>query len=196
MKIKEWLTKNVNFRRNDTENRNNTGYCATMGAAGFLTGIVTGIIIIILQFAVSEYEAQNTWISVVCGIALLSMSSYLIFMLLPLFTDKSITIDSKVVTTLLSIGCLIGLFIVGIYLTILLFMLVVILFIAWLALKVWASSNSSNSSYNPPRKDNGPKQYTLEDGTTVTENSFTSGYHGSDYNDYERNSDGTFSRVE
>ena len=198
MKIKDWLTENVNFKRNSTEIRSNKGYGATMGAAGFATGIVTGIIIIILQFAVSNYDNQQTWINTVCAIALIAMVAYLIFMLLPVFADKNLTIADKICTTLISVGCLIGLFIAGIYITILLFMLVAAIVILWLALKVWLSSNttSSSSSHHAPKQDYGPEKYKLDDGTTVTENSFGGGFHGDDYHNYEKNLDGTFTRVD
>ena len=198
MKIKDWLTENVNFKRNSTEIRSNKGYGATMGAAGFATGIVTGIIIIILQFAVNSYDNQQTWINTVCAIALIAMVAYLIFMLLPVFADKSLSIADKICTTLISVGCLIGLFIAGIYITILLFMLVAAIVILWLALKVWLSSNttSSSSSRHAPKQDYGPEKYKLDDGTTVTENSFGGGFHGDDYHNYEKNLDGTFTRVD
>lgn len=198
MKIKDWLTENVNFKRNSTEIRSNKGYGATMGAAGFATGIVTGIIIIILQFAVSNYDNQQTWINTVCAIALIAMVAYLIFMLLPVFADKSLSIADKICTKLISVGCLIGLFIAGIYITILLFMLVAAIVILWLALKVWLSSNttSSSSSHHAPKQDYSPEKYKLDDGTTVTENSFGGGFHGDDYHNYEKNLDGTFTRVD
>ena len=199
MKIKEWITENVDFKRNDTEIRSNQGYGATMGAAGFATGILTGIIVIILQFAVSGHEAQETWINIVCAVALLAMVGYLIFMLMPVFADKSISAGDKAVTVLISIGCLIGLFIAGVYLTIFLFMLVAVIVVAWLALKVWLSSStsSSSSSQPSPRQDyHGPEKYKLDDGTTVTENSFGGGFHGDDYHNYEKNPDGTFTRVD
>ena len=121
-----------------------------------------------------------------------------IFMLLPVFADKSLSIADKICTTLISVGCLIGLFIAGIYITILLFMLVAAIVILWLALKVWLSSNttSSSSSHHAPKQDYGPEKYKLDDGTTVTENSFGGGFHGDDYHNYEKNLDGTFTRVD
>jgi len=196
MKAKDWLKENVDFRREEAEVRDNKGYCATTGAVGLIVGAVTGILVIILQFAVSGHEAQQKWISAVSVIAIVAMIAFLIYMLLPLFKDSSIEIGSKILTTLACIACLIVPFIIGIYAIVLVFMAVAALAILWLALKVWASSSSSSSSSNhmPPKEDYGPKSYKLDDGTTVTENSFGSGYHGSDYHDYERNSDGTFSR--
>ena len=198
MKAKEWLTKNVDFSREETEVRNNMGYCATMAAIGFAVGIIVGILIIILQFAVSNPDTQQTWVNIIFAVGILAMLGYLVYMLLPLFKDKGVTIGSKVLTTLVSLVCLAGLFIIGIYLVVLLFMLVVALGALWLGLKVWASSSgtSSTSQISAPREDYGPKSYKLDNGTTVTENSFTSGYHGDDSHDYERNLDGTFSRTD
>jgi hypothetical protein len=198
MKIKEWLEENVNFKRNDTKIRSNKEYGATLGAAGFATGIIAGIFIIILQFAVSGHDAQQTWINIVCSVALLAMVGYYVFLLLPVFTYKDMTVSEKILTALISAGSLIGLFIAGIYLTILLFMLVAVIVVAWIALKVWLSSNtsSSTSSHNVPHEDYGPKKYKLDDGTIVTEDSIGSGYHGNDFHNYEKNYDGTFSRTD
>ena len=195
MKAKEWIKENIDFHREDTEVRSNKGYCATMAAAGLAVGVVCGIIFIILQFAVSSHEAQQRWINIVAGIAILVMIAFFVYMLLPLFKDTSLTMGAKILTALLSVACLIVPFIAGVYL---------VYYVSkqicknWLALKIWgSSSSSSSSSYRPPvHEDNGPKSYKLDDGTIVTENSFTSGYHGSDGNDYERNIDDTFSRKE
>lgn len=197
MKAKEWLNKNVNFRRDEAEVRENKGYCATMAAAGLIVGAVTGILVIILQFAVSGHDAQQNWISAVSIIAIVAMIAFLIYMLLPLYKDSSIEIGGKVITTLVCIACLVVPFIVGIYAVVLVFMAIAALAALWLALKVWGSSSSTpSSSYRPPQDDYGPKSYKLDDGTTVTENSVGGGYHGSDYHNYERNYDGTFSRTD
>lgn len=197
MKTKEWIKENVDFRREEKEVRNNKGYCATMGAVGLIVGAATGILVIILQFAVSGHEAQQKWISAVSIIAIVAMIAFLIYMLLPLFKDSKIEMGSKILTTLACIACLIVPFIIGIYAVVLVFMALAALAALWLALKIWGSSSStSSSSYRPPKEDYGPKSYKLDDGTTVTENSFGSGYRGSDYHDYERNIDGTFSRTD
>lgn len=198
MKAKEWIKENVDFRREEAEVRDNKGYCATMGAVGLIVGAVTGILVIILQFAVSGHEAQQYWISAVSVIAIAAMIAFLIYMLLPLFKDTSVEISSKILTTLACIACLIVPFVIGIYAIVLVFMVLAALAILWLALKVWGSSSSSSSSsnYMPPKEDYGPKSYKLDNGTTVTENSFGTGYRGSDYHDYERNIDGTFSRTD
>ena len=197
MKAKEWLEKNVDFRREETEVRDNKGYYATMAVAGLVVGGVVGIAVVILQFAVSGHEAQQNWISIISGIALLVLVAYLIYMLLPMFRDSGISIDSKIATTLISAVCLIAPAILGIYLVMLVFMIVAALGVLWLALKMWGTSSSSSSgSYSAPRENHGPKQYELDDGTIVTENGFGSGYHGNDFHNYERNSDGTFSRTD
>ena len=198
MKAKEWIKKNVDFRRENTEVRDNKGYCATMAAAGLAAGIVTGILIIILQLAINSHESQQTWISIVSCAVIMTMLSFMIYMLLPMYKDLTITIGGKILTTLACVASLIIPFIIGIYAIILLFIAAFALAALWLGLKVWGSSASSSSShsYSAPRENNGPKSYKLDDGTTVTENSFTSGYHGSDHHEYERNIDGTFSRTD
>jgi hypothetical protein len=198
MKLKNWLTENINFRRNDVEVRENKSYGATMGAAGFGAGVIAGIIVIILQFAVSGHDAQEKWINIVFFATILILLSYLVFMLLPVFKAANSTIGNKIVSTLVALGCMIGMFIVGLYLTIFLFMIVAAIAICWLALKVWLSSNSSSSSnnYSTPREESGPKKYRLDDGTIVTEDSVGSGYHGDDYHSYEKNFDGTFTRTD
>ena len=197
MKAKEWIKENIDFRREETEVRSNKGYCATMAAAGLAVGVVTGIIFIILQFAISNYEALQRWTNIIAGIALLALIAFLVYMLLPLFKDASLTMGAKMLTALLSVACLIVPFIIGVYLVMLIFMALAALAALWLALKIWGSSSSSSSSYKPPvHEGNGPKSYKLDDGTIVTENSFTSGYHGNDGHDYERNIDDTFSRAD
>lgn len=197
MKAKEWFKKNVDFHRDETEVRDTKGYCATMAGAGLTTGAVTGILVVILQFAVSGHEAQQKWISAVSIIAIVAMMVFLIYMLLPLFKDTTTEIGSKILTTLACIACLVVPFIVGIYAVVLVFMAVAALAALWLALKVWGSSSSTpSSSYRPPKDDYGPKSYKLDDGTIITENSVGGGYHGSDYHNYERNYDGTFSRTD
>lgn len=197
MKAKEWIGKNVDFSREDTEIRDNTSYCATMAVGGLIIGVVTGVIIIILQFAVSSSESQQTWTNAVTTIAFVLMIGFLVYMLLPMYKDAGTTMGSKIGTTLLSAACLAIPFILGIYAVMLLFMLVVALAALWLALKIWGtSSGSSSSSYNAPKENYGPEKYKLDDGTTVTENSFGGGYHGDDYHNYERNIDGTFTRTD
>lgn len=197
MKAKEWLTQNVNFRRKDTEIRENKGYFATMAACGFIVGIITGIIVIILQFAVSNPESQQTWMNIISSIAIILMVGFLLYMLTPFFKASNITLGNKILTTLISIACLAIPFIIGIYAVMLLFMLVAALAALWLALKIWgSSSSSSSSSYSAPKENHGPEKYKLDDGTTVTENSFGGGFHGDDYHNYERNIDGTFTRTD
>lgn len=197
MKAKEWLQKNVDFRRDDTEVRDNKGYCSTMAIAGLAVGIVTGVLVIILQLAISSYESQQTWISVISSIAIVTMLTFMIYMLFPLFKNSTIAFGGKIVTTILCLACLIIPFAIGIYAIVLLFIAVVALGVLWLGLKIWgASASTPSTSYRASRDEYGPKSYKLEDGTTVTENSVTSGYHGSDHHDYERNIDGTFSRID
>ena len=145
MKIKEWIKENVVFRRDENEVRENKGYYATMGAAGLAAGIVAGIIIIILQFAVTGHDAQQNWINVVSIVALVAMIAFYIYMLIPVFKSTELDTASKVITGVISLLCIGGAFIAGIYITMLLFMVVAILVVLWLALKVWLSTSSSSS---------------------------------------------------
>lgn len=199
MKIKEWIKENVVFRRDENEVRENKGYYATMGAAGLAAGIVAGIIIIILQFAVTGHDAQQNWINVVSIVALVAMIAFYIYMLIPVFKSPELDTASKVITGVISLLCIGGAFIAGIYITMLLFMVVAILVVLWLALKVWLSTSSSysSSSYKAPRQDDYHKEeYKMLDGTTLTKNDYSDTYHGSDNHDYERNLDGSFSRTD
>ncbi|MBQ8486563.1 MAG: hypothetical protein IJ533_02810 [Prevotella sp.] len=198
MNAKEWVSSNVNFRREESEVRPTKGYLATMAAAGLAVGVVTGIIIIILQFAVSNQDSLQTWTNGIATVAFLAMVAFLVYLLVPLFKSGDLAVGSKILTTLGAVASLIAGFVLGVAAVTLVFMVVAVLAILWLALKMWASSasSSSSSSYSAPRESSGPKQYKLDDGTTVTENSFTSGYHGNDGHSYERNIDDTFSRTD
>ena len=199
MKIKEWVKVNVDFRREESEVRENKGYYATMGAAGLVVGVVAGIVIIILQFAVSNEQTLQNWMNGVSIASILAMIAFYVYMLLPAFKSTTLDTASKVTTAIVSLLCIGGAFIAGVYITVLLFMLVATLAIIWLVFKVWLSSNSSSSSssYEAPHSEpTGPKKYELDNGTVVTEDAISSVYHGSDSHDYERNLDGTFSRTD
>lgn len=197
MKTKEWFNQ-VDFRRNETEVRKNKSYALTMATGGFGMGVITGILIIILQFVISGRESQLAWTHGMTYLIGATMLAYMVYMLLPKYKDSTISVGSKIVTTLISLCCLIAPYIVGIYLVALLFILVVGLGTLYLALMLWGSSSNSSSStsssYRAPREDDGPKKYELENGTIVTEGAF--GYHGDDYHSYRRNCDGTFSRTD
>lgn len=196
MKTKEWFN-DLDFRREETEVRENKSYALTMAAGGLGMGVITGILIVILQLVVSSHESQQAWIHTVTYAIGALMLAYLVYLLMPLFKDQTISIGSKVVTTLISLGSLIVPFIVGIYLVILMFMLVVGLGTLYLCLKLWLSSSnssSSSSSYSAPREEYGPERYELDNGAIVTENSFGGGWHGDDGHNYKREIDGTFSR--
>lgn len=196
MKTKEWLN-DLDFRREETEVRENKSYALTMAAGGLGMGVITGILVVILQLVISGHDSQQTWINAVTYVIGALMLAYLVYMLLPLFKDTTVSIGSKIVTTLISLGSLIVPFIVGIYLVILMFMLVVGLGTLYLCLKLWlssSSSSSSSSSYRAPREEYGPEKYELDNGAIVTENSFGGGWHGDDGHNYKREIDGTFSR--
>ncbi len=195
MKIKEWFQKNVDISREETETRDNVGYCSTLAVVGLGMGMVTGILAFIIQMIVSGHDSQQTWTDVVAGIIVVAMLAYFVYLLLPLFVDKNVTVGQKVVTGLLGLVCLAVPFILGIYLIVLAVMIVAALAALWLALKVWGTSSSSSSGYTPPAQNQnyGPEKYKLDNGTVVTETGFGD-YSGSDYHSYERNIDGTFSR--
>lgn len=196
MKTKEWLN-DLDFRREETEVRENKSYALTMAAGGFGMGIVTGILVVILQLVISGHESQQAWINAVTYVIGALMLGYLVYLLLPLFKDPAISVGSKIITTLISLTCLIVPFIVGIYLVVLMFMLVVGLGTLYVCLKLWlssSSSSSSSSSYRAPREEYGPEKYELDNGAIVTENSFGGGWHGDDGHNYRREIDGTFSR--
>lgn len=198
MKTKEWLN-DLDFRREETEVRENKSYALTMAAGGLGMGVITGILIIILQLVISGNDSQQAWIHTVTYAIGALMLAYLVYMLLPLFKYQAISIGSKVVTTLISLGSLIVPFIVGIYLVILMFMLVVGLGTLYLCLKLWLSSSkssSSSSSYSTPREEYGPERYELDNGAIVTENSFGGGWHGDDGHNYKREIDGSFYRAD
>ncbi|MBQ8458056.1 MAG: hypothetical protein IJ540_10695 [Prevotella sp.] len=136
----------MDFRREETEVRENKSYALTMAVGGLGMGVITGIIVVILQLVISGHDSQQTWINAVTYVIGALMLAYLVYMLLPLFKDPAITIGSKIITTLISLGCLIVPFIVGIYLVVLMFMVVVGIGTLYLCLKLWLSSSKSSSS--------------------------------------------------
>ena len=199
MKFNEWVKENVDFRREESEVRENKGYYATMGAAGLAVGVVAGIAIIILQFAVSNPQSQQNWINGVSIVAILAMIAFYVYMLLPAFKSPEIDTASKVTTAIISFLCIGGAFIAGVYITMILFMIVATLAVIWLVFKVWLSSNSSSSSssYKAPKQDDyRPEEYKLLDGTTLTKNDYSDTYRGSDNHEYERDMYGNFSRTD
>jgi len=166
-----------------------------MAAYSLFIALAMGICIVITQFAVDGMEAQQNIVNVISVVGFAALIGLLVKLMLPLW-KSSMSSSGKVLYTLFVAGVAFVCWILGIVLI----YLVVILLALWLGLKIWSltssSPRSSSSSYQTPKENSGPEKYELEDGTIVTENSFGGGYHGNDYHNYERNSDGTFSRTD
>ena len=166
-----------------------------MAAYSLFIALAMGICIVIVQFAVDGMEAQQNIVNVISVVGLAALIGFLVKLMLPLW-KSSMSSSGKVLYTLFVGGVSFVCWLLGIVLI----YLVVILLALWLGLKIWSltssSPGSSSSSYQTPKENSGPEKYELEDGTIVTENSFGGGYHGNDYHNYERNSDGTFSRTD
>lgn len=194
MDIKKWINDHVNFRRGDTEVRDNKEYGYTFAGAGLCVGAVTGILLILIQFITSSHETQQTWSNIFFVVALALLIAFGWYMLTPLLKDSTRSVGSKVMTVLIALASAVIPMIIAIWLVMMVFMVVVAIGVLLLALKVWASSNSdggSSSSHN--NRSNGPDKYELDDGTIITDHGLGS-YSGSDGHSYERNMDGTFSR--
>lgn len=166
-----------------------------MAMYSLIIALAMGICIVITQFAIDGMEAQQNIVNVISVVGFVALIGLLVKLMLPLW-QSTISMSGKVLYTLFVGGVAFVCWLLGI----LLVYLVVILLALWLGLKIWSifspSSTSSSSSYHAPKENSGPEKYELEDGTIVTENSFGGGYHGNDYHNYERNSDGTFSRID
>ena len=166
-----------------------------MAAYSLFIALAMGICIVITQFAVDGMEAQQNIVNVISIAGFAALIGLLVKLMLPLW--KSPMPSSGKVLYSLFVG---GVSFVCWLLGIVLIYLVVILLTLWLGLKIWSltssSPGSSSSGHQSPKDNNGPAKYKLDDGTIVTEDSFGSGFHGNDYHNYERNSDGTFSRTD
>ena len=62
--MKEWLDRNVDFKREETEVRDNKEYCLTLAVVGALMGVVTGIMAVIFQFVISSKASQELWTNI------------------------------------------------------------------------------------------------------------------------------------
>ena len=165
-----------------------------MAAYSLFIALAMGICIVIVQFAVDGMEAQQNIVNVISVVGLAALIGLLVKLMLPLWKN-SMSSSGKVLYTLFVGGVSFVCWLLGIVLI----YLVVILLALWLGLKIWSltsGSGSSSSNYHAPKENNGPAKYKLDDGTIVSEDSFGSGFHGNDYHNYERNSDGTFSRTD
>ena len=165
-----------------------------MAAYSLFIALAMGICIVIVQFAVDGMEAQQNIVNVISVVGLAALIGLLVKLMLPLW-KSSMSSSGKVLYTLFVGGVSFVCWLLGIVLI----YLVVILLALWLGLKIWSltsGSGSSSNNYHAPKENNGPAKYKLDDGTIVSEDSFGSGFHGNDYHNYERNSDGTFSRTD
>ncbi len=196
MKVKEWLDRNVDFKREETEVRDNKEYCLTLAVVGALMGVVTGIMAVIFQFVISSKASQELWTNIIASVCVVTMLAYAIYLLLPMFKNSQIDIGSKVVTSLLSLVCLAVPFVIGIYVVVLAFMAVAAIAAFWFAWKIWHSTAKASLRHTSrPQSQSGPTKYKLEDGTVVTDSGFGS-YRGDDGHNYESHIDGTFSRTD
>lgn len=164
-------------------------------AYSLFIALAMGICIVIAQFAVDGMEAQQNIVNVISVVGFAALIGLLVKLMLPLWKSP-MSSSGKVLYTFFVGGVSFVCWLLGIVLI----YLVVILLALWLGLKIWSltssSPGSSSSGHQSPKDNNGPAKYKLDDGTIVTEDSFGSGFHGNDYHNYERNSDGTFSRTD
>jgi uncharacterized membrane protein YidH (DUF202 family) len=197
MKVKEWIDENVHLKREETEIRDNKGYCYTFGAAGLMLGVLMGIFTIIIQFAVSNPETQQTWISLFFVLGCIAVIGYGVWMLLPLFKSAEASTKDKVIPAVIAFACSYVAFLVGLFVTVVLFLIVVVILIVMFALKLWASTEAESRAKQsaPQHHDSGPEKFELSDGTIVTDQGFGS-YSGNDGHSYERGVGDTFTRTD
>ena len=106
MNAKEWLDRNVDFKREDVEVRDNKGYCYTLAVVGIIMGAVTGVLAVILQFVIGSKASQEFWTNAIASVCVVIMLVYAGYLLLPMFKNPQIDLGSKVVTTLLALASL------------------------------------------------------------------------------------------
>ena len=135
MNIKEWISTNVKLSRNGNEVRSNSGYFASMAALGGGVGAIVGIIMIIVQFTVSGHNAQQSIISTVSTITLLSSLSYCLYLILPVLKGTELSWGEKILCTIISLVSLVAFFFIGIYITTFSFVAVAIIVFLWILLK-------------------------------------------------------------
>jgi len=147
MKLKQWIKKNVNFSRGDTEVRDNTGYGYTLAAAGFLGGVLTGIVVIILQMVFTNHNTVQTLTDIVSWIIAIALFAYMVYLLLPFYQSGAAGIGGMVLKTLFALACVAVPFVVGIYFVALMAIALIALGGLWLIGKMMGTkSKSSNNS--------------------------------------------------
>lgn len=145
MKVIDFIN-NVSFHREDNEVRDVKDYCVTLALGGLFLGMVAGIVAVILQFVISNRESQELWANIFASVFAGAGFSYMVYLLLPMLQDSKIPTGTKVTTTLLSLVCLAGPFILGIYVIVLVVMAAIALGVLYIVAKVSGSTFSSSSS--------------------------------------------------
>ncbi len=125
MNIKNWLKKNVHFCREEKEVRDFKGYGYTLAAGGISVGLLTGLVVMILQMAVKDSDTVQTLSSTAFVILGVGALAYMVWLILPMFQDPERSVGNKVVTALFSLACTIIPFILGIYAFILMMLVVI-----------------------------------------------------------------------
>ena len=148
MNIKKWIKDNVEFRREETEIRDNQGYGATLAAVGLLTGAGLAVIVIILQMVMGSATAAQSVVNVLFAISGVAMLAYLVWLLLPMYKNDSISIGSKVVTSLIALASIIIPFVIGAYIVVLAAIVLVFTAAFWILGKIWSSSEKGKNE-NP-----------------------------------------------
>ena len=143
MKFKEWIKNNIDFVREENEVRDNKGYVYTLALLGLVAGAAIGVIAIILQIVFGSAFASQTVLDIIVFVMVVALFAYLVWLLLPMFKDTTISIGSKVLTTLISLVCLAIPFIVGIYIVVLAVIAITAFAALWLAGKIWKSSDKA-----------------------------------------------------
>jgi hypothetical protein len=144
MNIKEWIKENVNLKRKETEVRDYKGYGFTLAAVGLAGGAATAIIVVIMQTFLSSIAASDTILNVITAAIVLALLGYLVWLLLPMLKDSCISIGSKVLTCVISLACLAVPFVIGVYLIVLAFIVLVGLAAIWVMGKLWSASEKAD----------------------------------------------------
>lgn len=144
MKLNKWIKENVDFKRKETEVRDNKGYGYTLAAAGLLAGVVLGFIAIILQTVMSDDSNSETILDVIVPLILAAMLAYMVWLLLPMYKDSTIAIGAKILTTVIGLVCLAVPFVVGIYLIFIVVLAVLAWGVFWLLFKFLGISRKAD----------------------------------------------------
>ena len=78
MNIKEWMSENIDFRREETEVRDYKGYGFTLAAVGLIAGAATAFIAIILQTVFGSASASQTIVDFVATAIVVALIAYLV----------------------------------------------------------------------------------------------------------------------